>query len=749
MAKEKPELSEQMQEVIRMIRIHNRNGGSGVLRKEVAEGLDVSVWKARKLITQAETILAGTPRVCIDPNDPLFRSEVARHIKRATTAATVANKMHSTEEDVLAVVDDLEECGYIILRRGNTVQLGKSVEHTAKGIVFENHFHDKPISFGVIADMHLCSKAERLDVLIAAYDEFARRGINTVVCPGNYIDGECRFNTHELLAHGIADQCQYAIDHWPSKPGIKTYYVDGDDHEGWFQQRDGIEFGRYLMLEAQAQGRDDLVYMGYMEADFELKAPQGSAIVKVIHAGGGSSYAFCHDDTTEILTQDRGWQLFRDIVAQDAVATLNEEKDSMEWQIPQEVIGMPYKGNMVKFTSRVIDMLVTPNHRMYTRRYPLGINRLNTGNLLYPTKSHPTITTQWQFIDAESLLENYSRQKWQFKTSCKTWDGVDLSHVSIPPYRAAKYGHSVKEIESIDIDLMIELAGWFITEGSIDKTRKQVCLCQDKKANPENWEYVKEVCEKIGLGFWNGGRNDKDFSISSKRLAMYMEEQFGRTSKDKMIPKWMKNLPTHRLKKLLDICILGDGWIANKSFGYKSISKQLRHDISEIAIKCGYGVTEHGDTVNIRCLQNEPTINQEPENISYDGMVYCVTVSNGIILTRRNGKPCWSGNSYASQKLVESMQGGEKPAVCIIGHYHKMEFCFPRNVYCVQAGCMQDQTRFMRKRKLAAHVGFGVITLQQDIKGSITRFVPEFFPFWDRGYYLKRDGITERLQKGV
>ena len=78
-----------------------------------------------------------------------------------------------------------------------------------------------------------------------------------------------------------------------------------------------------------------------------------------------------------------------------------------------------------------------------------------------------------------------------------------------------------------------------------------------------------------------------------------------------------------------------------------------------------------------------------------------------------------------------------------------MEFCFPRNVYCVQAGCMQDQTRFMRKRKLAAHVGFGVITLQQDIKGSITRFVPEFFPFWDRGYYLKRDGITERLQKGV
>lgn len=394
MAKDKPQLSKQMKEVIQLIRVHSRTGSTGVLREEVSQSLGVSVWQARKLITQAETIIAGIPQVGIDPSDPLFRSEVARHIKKAITATKIAGKMHSTEESVMAVIEDMEERGYIIQRRGNTIQLGKSAEQSGSKIVMANHFYNKPISFGVIADMHMCSKSERLDVFDAAYDEFASRGITTVLCPGNYIDGECRFNTHELLAHGIADQCQYAIDHWPARPGIKTYFVDGDDHEGWFQQREGIEFGRFLMLEAQAQGRNDLVYMGYMEADFELKAPEGRAIIKVIHAGGGSSYAF----------------------------------------------------------------------------------------------------------------------------------------------------------------------------------------------------------------------------------------------------------------------------------------------------------------------------------------------------------------SYASQKLAESFQGGEKPAVCIIGHYHKQEYCFPRNVHCVQAGCTQDQTRFMRKRKLAAHVGFCIITLQQDIKGSITRFSPEFFPFWDRKYYLNRDGIGERIQ---
>lgn len=747
MAKDKPQLDEQTQEVIRLIRLHNRTGSTGVLREEVARELGVTVWKARKLITQAETIMAGIPQVCVDPSDPLFRSEVARRIKKATTAAKVAEKMHSKEDDVMAVIDDMEERGYIIMRRGNTVQLGKSVEQANSRIVFDNHFHEKPISFGVIADMHLCSKAERLDVLNAAYDEFAKRDITTVLCPGNYCDGECRFNAHELLAHGIADQCQYVIDHWPSKPGIKTYYVDGDDHCGWWHQREGIEFGRYLMLEAQAQGRDDLVYMGYMEADFELKAPNGKAIVKVIHAGGGSSYAFCFDDITEILTEIRGWQLFRNLTPQDRVATLNEPIDSLEWQIPQEIIDMSYKGNMIRFKNRVIDMLVTPNHRMYARRYPLGINRIDNEQLIYPTKSHRMIDTKWQLISAESLLEDYARQKWQFKTNCDRWEGVDISRVDIPQYSAKKYGHSVKHIGAIGIDLMIELAGWFITEGSIDNKTKQICLCQDQVANPENWEYVKEVCEKIGIGFWNGGRNNKDFSISSKELAIYMKEQFGGNSRDKKIPQWMKNLPTHRLKKLLDICILGDGWIANKSFGYKSISKQLRHDIAEIAIKCGYGTTEHKDTVNIRCLQNEPTINEKPKTIAYDGNVYCVTVPNGIILTRRNGKPCWSGNSYASQKLAESFQGGEKPAVCIIGHYHKMEYCYPRNIHCVQAGCMQDQTMFMRKRKLAAHVGFCIVTMQQDVRGSITRFSPEFYPFFDRGYYFKRDGIGERLQQ--
>jgi len=379
--------NDNLQKVIKLVK-------SNRTRKQIARELGISIWKARQLIGQAKVLINGSPSVHIEPNDPIFRSEILRKLKNPTTIDKIASDMNTKKDNVENIISDLEARGFVIYKKGSNVSLGKSIENVENIIIFENHFYEKPIEFGVVADMHMASKCERLDVLNLAYDEFARRKINTVLCPGNYVDGEARFNTHELKAHGIADQCQYTIDHWPQREGIKTYYIDGDDHEGWWTQREGIEFGRYLMLEAKSQGRDDLNYLGYMEADIELKAPKGFCVIKIMHAGGGSSYAV----------------------------------------------------------------------------------------------------------------------------------------------------------------------------------------------------------------------------------------------------------------------------------------------------------------------------------------------------------------SYTSQKQAESFQGGNKPAVCIVGHYHKFDYCYPRAIHMIQPGCCQDQTRFMRKKKLEAHVGFTILSIQQDIKGSIVKFVPEFFPFFDKGYYIDRDGVGDRLK---
>lgn len=161
--------------------------------------------------------------------------------------------------------------------------------------------------FGVVSDNHLCNKHSRLDVLNDAYDTFARMGITTVYNAGNWVDGEARFNKTELVtAPGMDHQLDYMIDKYPQRDGITTHYIAGDDHEGWYQQREGVEVGRYLQYRAENQGRSDLKYLGYGEADVSLRHGGGVAVLRVVHPGGGSSYAISYTDQKRVESYQGG-----------------------------------------------------------------------------------------------------------------------------------------------------------------------------------------------------------------------------------------------------------------------------------------------------------------------------------------------------------------------------------------------------------------------------------------------------------
>lgn len=149
--------------------------------------------------------------------------------------------------------------------------------------------------FGATADNHLCSKYARMDVLNALYDLWAEMGVTTVYQGGNMIDGEARFNKGDLLTRpGLGAQLEYFVENWPQRKGITTYFVTGDDHEGWYIQREAVDFGRLMEDAARRAGREDIVYAGHMEHDFVLEAEGGNAVLRVIHAGGGSSYAYSY-----------------------------------------------------------------------------------------------------------------------------------------------------------------------------------------------------------------------------------------------------------------------------------------------------------------------------------------------------------------------------------------------------------------------------------------------------------------------
>jgi hypothetical protein len=156
--------------------------------------------------------------------------------------------------------------------------------------------------------VHNCSKYSRLDVIEALYDQFAAAGITRVYNAGNWIDGEASFNRHDLVVHGMDAQCRYLAEHYPRRDGITTYAVAGDDHEGWYAQREGVDIGRYAERVMRDAGRTDWVDLGYMEAPVLLQRRDSdkASVLAAVHPGGGSSYALSYSIQKIIESLDGG-----------------------------------------------------------------------------------------------------------------------------------------------------------------------------------------------------------------------------------------------------------------------------------------------------------------------------------------------------------------------------------------------------------------------------------------------------------
>jgi hypothetical protein len=153
--------------------------------------------------------------------------------------------------------------------------------------------HDGLIRFASVGDTHLGSKYYRDDCLNDFYDNVAHRGFKTVLHAGNWIDGEAPFNRHDLLVHGMDQQMQFLAKHYPQRPGVETWAITGEDHEGWYSRREGIDVGRYAENVMRQNGREDWRDVGFMENFIDLVHAGSGQRSKLLlmHPGGGSAYA--------------------------------------------------------------------------------------------------------------------------------------------------------------------------------------------------------------------------------------------------------------------------------------------------------------------------------------------------------------------------------------------------------------------------------------------------------------------------
>ncbi len=359
-----------------------------------------------------------------------------------------------------------------------------------------------------------------------------------------------------------------------------------------------------------------------------------------------NAWGLCYDDETEILTKTRGFVKFVDLDPSDLVATRNKDKE-FEWQSPAKYTIEPYSGAMYHFKSRSMDLCVTPNHRMLV-------------GILNGTKK----TRAERVMLAEELADGLNHERKIPVTSLWKTTSPELGTVVFEK-------SAMKPSKDIVLsgDDYCALLGAYLAEGNLH-SNSGIEIAQRKAS--KGYSAYKELFDRIGVP-----HDGKRWRIYGQTLRDHFK-QFGHAA-DKYIPIKIKDLPVRQLKIVWDFFVLGDGNIKknpnvsgrgkrgsdNDVTHITTVSRRLADDLVEVGQKLGWSVSVSISPACVRyfkgrkpspcqqsyklCCRYSDYMAVKVREVTYTGNIYCVTVPNGIVYVRRNGKPSWCGNSDYEQ----------------------------------------------------------------------------------------------------
>jgi predicted phosphodiesterase len=81
--------------------------------------------------------------------------------------------------------------------------------------------------------------------------------------------------------------------------------------------------------------------------------------------------------------------------------------------------------------------------------------------------------------------------------------------------------------------------------------------------------------------------------------------------------------------------------------------------------------------------------------------------------------------SYAGQKYLDSLSGGDKPNILFVGHHHKSLYFLYRNVHYFEVPSTHSQSDWEKGKRIQNTSGAWIITVDVDSEGTVTRIAPE------------------------
>ncbi len=398
----------------------------------------------------------------------------------------------------------------------------------------------------------------------------------------------------------------------------------------------------------------------------------------------------CYAPDVEVLTR-RGWLRFEDTYEDDEFAS-RSESGTFEWQKPTSFIKKKHRGELVHFTGRTTDILVTPNHNMLAAPATSSLYKATTPACTWtPEKGHGNPgkprDIRYSFVPADELEANLGNRVYPATSS---WLAEDLPtfHLEIPRnYPQNRFDQFEFDCSGDDF---FAFMGMWLAEGS-------VCECEVRPKNQRSAYLARSIDIsqlESSKGFNLFGAllkrirgvhfryNKKTFSFQNRALFDYLK-QFGHAV-EKFIPDIIKDGSERQIRIFLEYFTLGDGHYRKhkpktlENAAFTTGSRRLADDLQELCQKAGLSASirphdSKGGKIRGRAINaskgfrvyvraSERVLYRKAERIPYSGPVYCVDVPNHTLYVRRNGYPMWCGNCI----LLQRTRGGKIGALRVI-----------------------------------------------------------------------------------
>jgi hypothetical protein len=109
-------------------------------------------------------------------------------------------------------------------------------------------------------------------------------------------------------------------------------------------------------------------------------------------------------------------------------------------------------------------------------------------------------------------------------------------------------------------------------------------------------------------------------------------------------------------------------------------------------------------------------------------------IPRGVLVELWHPKGCPAYSiSYKPQRHVEQYPVGQKPDVCLVGHFHQAGYFTFRGVHCLQAGTFQGgQSSFGKSIGGAPSIGGWICHYGMTEGGTIRSFSPEWIAYYEK-----------------